>query len=349
LSKPQYEDRKKLRAKTTEIRNYLLTACRDKSLNVAAEAARHFDISRQAASRHLHVLEEAGLVRSEGSKNAKKSILVPVQQTTWTFRLAGLKEDTVWLETTAPLISDLPANVREIWQYGASEMINNAIDHSEGRTLTIHFSRNAIDCELTIADDGEGIFHRIQRLTGLYDARESILELAKGKLTTDPKNHTGEGIFFTSRAFDSFVIISGNLLFTHQAEKDDWLIDHDADTTGTKIYLRLSNACTQTMEEIFNEFAEPDEFAFNKTKVPVRLARHEGEKLISRSQAKRLVSRFEKFSTVILDFEGVDEIGQAFADEIFRVFTSNHPEVNLITDHVTEKVNRMIRRALAAK
>jgi len=338
-----------MRERTTEIRNYMLTACRDRSLNVAAETARHFKISRQAASRHLHALEEAGLVRSEGAKNVKKSTLIPLKQTSWTFRLAGLKEDVVWLESIAPLIADLPGNVREMWQYGATEMINNALDHSEGLNLSIYFSRNAIDCELTITDDGEGIFHRIQRLTGLYDARESILELAKGKLTTDPQNHSGEGIFFTSRAFDSFAIISRNLYFTHQAEKDDWLIDIDSDTPGTSIYLRLSNTCPRTMKEIYDEYAEPDEYSFNKTRVPVKLARYEGEKLVSRSQAKRLVSRFEKFSTVILDFEDVEEIGQAFADEIFRVFASNHPEVKLITAHVTDAVNKMILRALSVK
>ncbi|MEE9905965.1 MAG: DUF4325 domain-containing protein [Chlorobium sp.] len=338
-----------MRERTTEIRNYMLTACRDRSLNVAAETARHFKISRQAASRHLHALEEAGLVRSEGAKNVKKSTLIPLKQTSWTFRLAGLKEDVVWLESIAPLIADLPGNVREMWQYGATEMINNALDHSEGLNLSIYFSRNAIDCELTITDDGEGIFHRIQRLTGLYDARESILELAKGKLTTDPQNHSGEGIFFTSRAFDSFAIISRNLYFTHQAEKDDWLIDIDSDTPGTSIYLRLSNTCPRTMKEIYDEYAEPDEYSFNKTRVPVKLARYEGEKLVSRSQAKRLVSRFEKFSTVILDFEDVEEIGQAFADEIFRVFASNHPEVKLITAHATDAVNKMILRALSVK
>lgn len=338
-----------MRERTTEIRNYMLTACRDRSLNVAAETARHFKISRQAASRHLHALEEAGLVRSEGAKNVKKSTLIPLKQTSWTFRLAGLKEDVVWLESIAPLIADLPGNVREMWQYGATEMINNALDHSEGLNLSIYFSRNAIDCELTITDDGEGIFHRIQRLTGLYDARESILELAKGKLTTDPQNHSGEGIFFTSRAFDSFAIISRNLYFTHRAEKDDWLIDIDSDTPGTSIYLRLSNTCPRTMKEIYDEYAEPDEYSFNKTRVPVKLARYEGEKLVSRSQAKRLVSRFEKFSTVILDFEDVEEIGQAFADEIFRVFASNHPEVKLITAHATDAVNKMILRALSVK
>lgn len=336
-----------MRERTAKIREYMLKACRDTSLNVASDAAREFGISRQAALRHLHALEEAGLVKSEGEKNLKRSSLAAIATNSWRFKLEGLREDIVWQEYIAPLIVDLPQNVREMWQYGATEMINNAIEHSGGIWLTINFSRNALDTELAIIDDGEGIFHRIQRLTGLYDPRESILELAKGKMTTDPQHHSGEGIFFTSRAFDRFVIISRNLFFSHQTEKDDWLIESDADMPGSTIHLRLSNSCPRTIKEIYDEFAEPEEYAFNKTRVPVRLARHEGEKLVSRSQAKRLVSRFEKFKTVILDFEKVEEIGQAFADEIFRVFALAHPAVTLIPVNVTEEVNQMIKRALA--
>ena len=59
----------------------------------------------------------------------------------------------------------------------------------------------------------------------------------------------------------------------------------------------------------------------------MKLARYGNENLISRSQAKRLLARLEKFKIVMLDFEDVATIGRAFADEIFRVFTNNHPEI----------------------
>lgn len=45
------------------------------------------------------------------------------------------------------------------------------------------------------------------------DERDAILELSKGKLITDAENHAGEGIFFTSRVFDEFAVISGGLFF----------------------------------------------------------------------------------------------------------------------------------------
>jgi hypothetical protein len=85
-------------------------------------------------------------------------------------------------------------------------------------------------------------------------------------------------------------------------------------------------------------------FEFDKTIVPVRLARLGNENLVSRSQAKRLVVRFDQFRRVILDFEGVPEIGQAFADELFRVFANGHPQVSLTTVNTVPSVEHMIRR-----
>lgn len=338
-----------MREKTAQIRNFILQLCRHKQRNVAAETARHFSISKQAAGRHLNLLENSGVVSSSGKGNAKVSWLNPLVEESWKYHLSGLREDIVWREDIAPLLTDLPGNIQEIWHYGVTEMVNNAIDHSEGSELVIHFSRTALDVEVAICDNGEGIFHRIQRLTNLYDPREAILELAKGKFTTDPNNHSGEGIFFTSRTFESFAILSRNLYFSHRAERGDWLIDDDDDMPGTRVILKLSNDSKTTLKSVYDQFAEPDEFTFSKTVVPVRLARHEGEKLVSRSQAKRLVSRFEKFKTVYLDFSGVEEIGQAFADEIFRVFAIAHPEVSLTPIQVTSEVQQMIVRALATK
>jgi hypothetical protein len=67
--------------------------------------------------------------------------------------------------------------------------------------------------------------------------------------------------------------------------------------------------------------------------------------LVSRSQAKRLLNRFERFKVVILDFDGVQEIGQAFADEIFRVFPNSHPATEIRDLNASHQVQKMISRA----
>ena len=79
--------------------------------------------------------------------------------------------------------------------------------------------------------------------------------------------------------------------------------------------------------------------------MPVSLVRYGDEALISRSQAKRLLTRFDRFKRVILDFKGVEQIGQAFADEVFRVFTRSHPDIELVPFNANPDVDAMIRRA----
>ncbi len=91
-----------------------------------------------------------------------------------------------------------------------------------------------------------------------------------------------------------------------------------------------------------------DEPVFNKTVVPVRLAQYGNDQLISRSQAKRVLARIDLFTTVLLDFEGVPAIGRAFADEVFRVFRREHPDVGIVPINDDPEVKRMIARAQSA-
>ncbi|MBU1157191.1 MAG: DUF4325 domain-containing protein [Proteobacteria bacterium] len=327
----------------------ILTLIAENSKDVAKRLAGEFGFSRQTANTHLKALLGNGLIIAEGNTRARIYSLATTNEQSKLYQLSGLEEDRVWLELTAPVVKDLPENVRDIWRYGITEMVNNAIDHSGSPFVFVHITRNALYTDCWVMDEGEGIFLKIQKELGLYDPREAILELAKGKLTTDPKNHTGEGIFFTSRVFDQFSIFSGKLRFVHTNSQIDFLIEDPSDKQGTHVFMRLFNDSDRTVQKVFNEFAAPEDYTFSKTVVPVRLAQYEGEKLVSRSQAKRLYQRFERFRYVVLDFEGVLEIGQAFADELFRVFSAEHPNVELTSINANKIVTQMIDRATSKR
>ena len=311
--------------------------------------AKRLGITLQAASGRLRRLKNAGLIDSEGKGAGVRYRLRDLQKASTSYDLEGLEEDRVWRELVKPVVADLPDNVQHIWHHGTTEMVNNAIDHSGGRTVYVEVHRNALFTDCAIADDGEGIFLKIQRALGLYDPREAILELAKGKLTTDPEKHTGEGIFFSSRAFTQYDIASGHLHFMHDAGLNDLLVERRGDASGTIVLMRLDNRAPTALRAIFDKFAVPEEFTFAKTVVPVRLAQHEGEGLVSRSQAKRLTMRFEKFKTVILDFSDVEQIGQAFADEVFRVFQNAHPDTKLVPTGMNPYVKAMVSRVKSAR
>ncbi|MEJ2613292.1 MAG: STAS-like domain-containing protein [Candidatus Thiodiazotropha sp.] len=57
------------------------------------------------------------------------------------------------------------------------------------------------------------------------------------------------------------------------------------------------------------------------------------------------LARVERFEYVIFDFEGVQSIGQAFADEIFRVYANSHPNITLHSVNMELDVEKMIKRA----
>ena len=148
---------------------------------------------------------------------------------------------------------------------------------------------------------------------------------------------------------DAFDIQSGTLHFHHQKHGFDTLNENDAKAPGTLVRMRIDNDSAKTLVEVFDSFTDPEEYTFDRTIVPLRMAQHEGEKLVSRSQAKRIAHRFERFKRVELDFTGVETIGQAFADEMFRVFVTGHPQIRVTPTNTSSAVANMIRRAVGAR
>jgi hypothetical protein len=330
-----------------DIREFLIESIPDHPRDVVRIAGHRFDISRQAVIRYVRDLIREGYIVAKGNTRSRAYSLRLMEEKHLARPLRDLDEDKLWRDELTPVLGHLPENVRSVWHYAFTEMVNNAIDHSEGRELTIDVEINALVAEIRLCDDGIGIFSKIRSQCQLEDERHAVLELAKGKLTTDPDRHTGEGIFFTSRMLDDFGILSGEVYFSHKHEEnEDWVMERDLPQTGTCVFMELSNRSSCTTQEVFDRFAsENEDFGFTKTVVPVRLARHGLEELVSRSQAKRLLARFDRFSTVVLDFSGIESVGQAFADEIFRVFRGDNPNVLIVPVHVGPQVQKMISRA----
>lgn len=332
-----------------EIERFIIDAVAEQSGDIARLVAEHFKITRQAAGLHIRRMLERGDLIAEGETRSRRYRLPIVRQAKRSFPADGtITEDRVWKELVAPVLSDVPANVRSICHYGLTEMVNNVLDHSDSTSMQVGVRRTAARIELEVLDRGIGIFQKIRRAYQLEDDRHAIFELTKGKLTTDPERHTGEGIFFTSRMFDEFSLMSSGLFLWHGRDEQDWLVESRATSQGTLVAMSIRSDSTHTDKEVFERYAsEQDDYAFSRTHVVVNLARSEGENLVSRSQARRVLTRLEKFREIVLDFHGVESIGPAFADEIFRVFRKAHPGSRLTPTNATDDVTRMIRRALS--
>lgn len=340
----------RVRARGEDVRRFIVENVGAHPEDISKVTATRFGVTRQAVNKHLRRLASEGFLTETGNTRNRVYKLASLSDWTRTYIITpGLAEDVVWANDIREVLGQLPDNVMNIWHHGFTEMFNNALDHSEGTTIHVQIRKTAANTEMLLSDNGIGIFRKIQTVLGLLDERHAILELAKGKLTTDPKNHTGEGIFFTSRMFDTFQILSGGAFFSHEhGDGEDWLLENEHANKGTSVLMRLNNHTSRTAKKIFDAYVSGEDYDFSKTVVPVKLALYGNDKLISRSQAKRVLARVELFKTVVFDFRGVDVIGQAFSDEIFRVFAREHPEMKLITVHTNSEVRRMISRARGA-
>lgn len=332
-----------IRGRGEDVRTFIVANVARHPADIVRRTAETFGCTRQAVHRHIQWLVDEGALLESGKTRSRTYALAELISWSQSFPVASCgDEGDIWLRYVRDLLRPLATNVMAIWQYGFTEMFNNALDHAQASTITVDVVKTAAGSVVSIRDDGVGIFRKIQAALGLLDERHAVLELAKGKFTTDPQRHSGEGIFFSSRMFDQFSITSGSVTFSHQAKApEDWILEAE-ESGGTTVRMELGNHTARSINKVFKQFTSGDDFGFTKTVVPVRLAQYGDDNLVSRSQAKRLIVRFEKFRTVVLDFKGVLLIGQAFADEVFRVFALDHPEVELIPMNANKDVRQMI-------
>ena len=326
--------------KKETIKDYILEKVGEGRTDIASATAESFNVSQQSVHRYINeLLEENRIVKiSRSHYELSRKILK------WSFsRSAGelTDERTVYRDHLAEEFAALSGNVRRIWDYVLSEMINNVIDHSEAEGMELRLERDAKKTGMYIYDNGVGIFNRIKEYYKLSSYEDALLELFKGKLTTDSKHHSGEGIFFSSRMMDEFVIYSSGVVFSHNKygiSNIDQVADESMKSVGTLIYMSLSDTSRRSAKDIFDEYASVDG-GFTKTRILLKNVFDDVP--VSRSQAKRLCERLNDFEEVVLDFDEIEWMGQGFADQVFRVYASEYPEIRIIPVNMSEDVTRM--------
>lgn len=260
----------------------------------------------------------------------------------------GQDEFEVMQEVTQKthFLQRLKPNSKRIFEYAFTEMLNNALEHSESKNIDIEVIKSGNNLIFTITDHGVGVYKNVKAKKHLSSEIEAMQEILKGKTTTMPTEHSGEGIFFTSKVSDVFILESFGLkLRVDNLIEDIFYEEKETTLSGTKVTFIVALDTERTTDGIFFQYVnDPAEGNFDKTLIRVKLYAG-GSIYISRSQARRIMDGLaDKFKTIILDFDKVSTVGQAFADEVFRVFKIKHPEVEVIPINTNEVISFMIER-----
>lgn len=328
-----------MESRASQIKEFILFNVGNNPSGIAKMTADKFGVTSMTVHRHLTTLTKQGFLTKIGSTRNTKYFLQQGYNKTQAYNLL-VPEDKIFADFSN-VFKDLPKNIYDICYFCVTEMLNNAIDHSKGDSVTLSTRLNNQNLMIEITDNGVGAFKTISENLHIEDLRECILHLSKGKVTRDPVNHTGQGIFFTSRAMDTFSINANGYIYTRNNFLHDWTLGSLHSGKGTIINMRINIETGKILREVFSRY-ENDNLAFDSTEVSVHLADWGESDFISRSQAKRILVGLEKFSIITLDFQKINEVGQGFVDEIFRVFRNRYPNIHVRFINANDNITFMI-------
>ena len=311
------------------IKKYMLEKIRQDDGAYAQKTMENFEVSITTVKRYLKECVEQKIIVPNADKECGYC-LITVEEEWEVDNVEDLEEDTFYFDKVSPILNDLSENSRKIWYYAFTEMMNNAIEHAKAKRICCKVKKDVLYTEISIADDGIGIFNSIrqyadQQLHIKMDTAQARMELYKGKFTTSPESHSGD------RCDDEAKFVRSHLIAYYTK------LNH----IGTMVQMKLENDTKRTAREVFDMFAPLGEGVV-KTLIPMKEFCRQGEP-VARSQARRIVSRLEEFKEVIFDFSEIDFMGQGFADEIFRVFQNRHPDIVLTVNNANEEVAGMIQ------
>ncbi len=336
-----------------KLRDLILQLAQEHEQLTTSLIRQHTQATPQGIAKELKHLVDTGILQKSGSTRGAKYTLATnaantTQETSLRLKNENLQEHQVFLDIRKGkrIFDGLPDNLVSILDYAFSEMLNNAIEHSHSKAIHITWQKTPTTITFQIGDAGIGVFRSIRDKKNLPDELAAIQELLKGKTTTMPQAHSGQGIFFTSRIADTFELDSfGKRLIRDNLVDDIFLQDSASTRRGTRVTFAIALDTDKRISELFHQYAY-EEFAFDTTDIHVKLYQY-GAVHVSRSQARRVLTNLEKFTRIIFDFKGVPTVGQAFADEVFRVWQQKHPKKILEYKNANENVEFMIKRALS--
>jgi anti-sigma regulatory factor (Ser/Thr protein kinase) len=317
--------------------------------DLPAEVARRTGCSSRRARSLVNQLTALGWLVRAGTSRKPRWRLGVLRQVVQRYALCGLAEDLPWRRDFAPSF-ELAPTVARLAQHVFMELVNNAIDHSGGTSVTVSMRQTALHVQLLVSDDGVGLFERVEQAHAIADPALAMFELAKGRLTSQPGRHAGRGLFYAARAADVLDVHANRNGYQHRGlDGRGWLRARAAAHRGTTVFAGIALDTERTLDAVMRSAsADGAGYALERICVPLRLLAGDGGALDSRAQARRVMTRLAPFKQVDLDFAGVADIGHSFADELFRVLPATQPRLALHAIHADAPVARMIEMARAA-
>jgi DNA-binding transcriptional ArsR family regulator len=228
------------RARTQTIREFILDQAAMNPRGLARRIAEAYGISRQAANRHLDLLVETGMLEQSGQTRARTYRLRRTSSLSREVRVTPvLNAERLWEDHIAAILDGDAPTVRDACRGTFSELVRSAAGHRGATWIQFSFANTARDIDITVADDGDGVFEELTEPLGASSPRESaeiLANLANARSTDSPLVR----LVLAARSFGSFHIRSGGIALGRSDPSGAWSVtDENGHVNGTVVSLRM--------------------------------------------------------------------------------------------------------------
>ena len=179
----------------------------------------------------------------------------------------------------------------------------------------------------------------------MHNAQLAVLELAKGNhITTDSDKHSGDELNAIIQLFDKVIIDSSGLSLEFINENQNWHLSQSVHKKGTKFHLIINPSSKRTCAQVFNRIFNQNQ---KNVRIPLNLLEVSKYKIVnSRNYAKSVLRNIYGYKKIEFDFNNIDLIGPAFADELIRNTVRKNQQADIKWINTNETVDLLLSRAL---
>ena len=327
-----------------KIKKFILNNLHRHRKDIISTTIQKFGISRQAILKHMHTLINEKQIVAYGKTRDRYYELRPQVNFYKSVELKdGYKPKHTIDNYIINHISSLKPNIIEIIRFSMDALLNNILDHSKATKFYFKIYLTYNDLHIILNDNGIGLFENIKTLLNFDNAHIAAIELAKGPLTTDPDNHSGDELFTLMHLFDYAKIESSEKSLKYLNQKNFWKIDDSIHKQGTRIHLKINPFSKRSCQSIFKKLFVSKKMSI---KVPINLIKTDENQIVNtRAQAKSLLRNIEKLNLIEFDFNNIDIIGPAFADELIRNTKKKNETANIKWINSNKMIDALMSRA----
>ena len=328
-----------------KIKQFILNNIPLHQKDIIYTAVNQFGISRQAALKHMNALIDDNMVMAYGKTRDRRYKLIP--QVNYN-KIIPIDSDfilhDVLQENFLIHLESLPKNIFQICEYSIEALVNNIVEHSQASNLYIKLFLTYSDLNIIISDNGSGLLDNIRSKLDLEIVELAALELAKGQITTDLLQNSGEALNTIFHLFDKVEVDSSGYGIVYVSNKEQWDIKYSTQKQGTRVHLQINPNSNRTCDKIFQKLFNKKE---RRIRIPISLLKEPNKNsLISKQQARNIFWNIDSITAIQFDFHNIDLIGPAFADELVRQSRSVNRDVIIEWVNHNNTIDLLMKRAL---